>query len=142
MMAFLTLEDIYGSIEVVVFPKTFDKCRNMINEDEVVLIKGRVAVREDEQNKILCEEITPLINIGKDKIYILIENKDKLKDTTSLIKQEFIGARGNTPVYLCTANDRKSYLLDKSYWLENEYDTLILLKQLFGENNVKIIEGK
>ncbi|WP_061995797.1 DNA polymerase III subunit alpha [Clostridium sp. ATCC 25772] len=142
MMAFLTLEDLYGAIEVVVFPKTFEKYRNLLNEDEVVLIKGRVAVREDEQNKILCEQIDPLVNISKDKIYVLIEDKSKLKLATEEIKRKFLDLKGNTPVYLCTADDRKSYLLDKGYWLENEYDSIKLLKDIFGENNVKVMEQK
>lgn len=142
MMAFLTLEDLYGAIEVVVFPKTFERYRNLLNEDEVVLIKGRVAVREDEQNKILCEQIDPLVNISKDKIYVLIEDKSKLKLATEEIKRKFLDLKGNTPVYLCTADDRKSYLLDKGYWLENEYDSIKLLKDIFGENNVKVMEQK
>ncbi|MBU5226402.1 DNA polymerase III subunit alpha [Clostridium senegalense] len=142
MMAFLTLEDLYGAIEVVVFPKTFERYRNLLNEDEVVLVKGRVAVREDEQNKILCEQIDPLVNISKDKIYVLIEDKSKLKLATEEIKRKFLDLKGNTPVYLCTADDRKSYLLDKGYWLENEYDSIKLLKDIFGENNVKVMEQK
>ncbi|WP_010294652.1 DNA polymerase III subunit alpha [Clostridium senegalense] len=142
MMAFLTLEDLYGAIEVVVFPKTFERYRNLLNEDEVVLVKGRVAVREDEQNKILCEQIDPLVNISKDKIYVLVGDKSKLKLATEEIKRKFLDLKGNTPVYLCTADDRKSYLLDKGYWLENEYDSIKLLKDIFGENNVKVMEQK
>ncbi len=140
MMAFITLEDLYGSIEVVVFPKTFENCRNLVDEDEIVIVKGRVAVREDEQTKILCEEIKPLININKDKIYILIKDKTLLTPTVNEIKNGLKAFKGNTPVYLCTADDRKSYLIDKSAWLSNEYDTIEILKETFGEKNVKVVE--
>lgn len=140
MMAFITLEDLYGTIEVVVFPKTFENCRNLVNEDEIVIVKGRVAVREDEQTKILCEEIKPLININKDKIYILIKDNTLLTPTVNEIKNGLKAFKGNTPVYLCTADDRKSYLIDKSAWLSNEYDTIEILKETFGEENVKVVE--
>lgn len=140
MMAFITLEDLYGTIEVVVFPKTFENCRNLVEEDEIVIVKGRVAVREDEQTKILCEEIKPLININKDKIYILIKDKALLTPTVNEIKNGLKAFKGNTPVYLCTADDRKSYLIDKSAWLSNEYDTIEILKETFGEENVKVVE--
>ncbi|GAA0122996.1 hypothetical protein UT300018_23130 [Clostridium faecium] len=140
MMAFMTLEDLYGSIEVVVFPKTFENCKNLINEDEIVIVKGRVAVREDEQTKILCEEVKPLVNINKEKIYILIENKTMLNSAVNEIKNGLKAFKGNTPVYLCTADERKSYLMDRAAWLSNEYDTIEILKETFGENNIKVVE--
>lgn len=56
-MAFVTLEDLYGSIEVVVFPKTYKECKNIIKEDEIVLIKGKMSIREDDNVSILADQI-------------------------------------------------------------------------------------
>lgn len=75
MMAFIVLEDLYSSIEVIVFPKIFNMARNIINEDEVVLLKGRVSLREDEQPKLICEFMEPLVKINSEKLYILVEEK-------------------------------------------------------------------
>ncbi len=75
MMAFIVLEDLYSSIEVIVFPKIFNMARSIINEDEVVLLKGRVSLREDEQPKLICEVMEPLIKINSEKLYILVEEK-------------------------------------------------------------------
>ena len=58
-MAFLTVEDETGSTEVIVFPKTLEECRLHIREGNVVLIRGRVSMREDEDTKIVCENIGP-----------------------------------------------------------------------------------
>ncbi len=59
-MAFLKLEDLRGVIEVVVFPKTLERVRNLINVDSIVIIKGRVSMKEDEAVKIICESMGPL----------------------------------------------------------------------------------
>lgn len=57
MMAFLTIEDMYGTMEVVVFPNTYKCYRELIAEDKIVLIKGRISIREDDNVSILSEEI-------------------------------------------------------------------------------------
>lgn len=66
-MAFLSIEDIYGSIEVLVFPKTFDKYGKYFTEDEIVLLSARVSLRDDEVPKLLCEEVVPLDEIPNDE---------------------------------------------------------------------------
>lgn len=58
-MAFLNAEDMYGSIEIIVFPKTYNQYASLITEDAVVLIKARVSVRDDEETKLLLEAIEP-----------------------------------------------------------------------------------
>ena len=70
MMAFINLEDLYASVEVIIFPKTFDKYKSLMEEDEIVIIKGRISIREEEQPKDICEEIQPLLKINSEKIYI------------------------------------------------------------------------
>lgn len=58
-MAFLTVEDMYGSVEAIVFPKTLTECGSILFEGNIVLIHGRVSVREDEDTKVVCELIEP-----------------------------------------------------------------------------------
>jgi DNA polymerase-3 subunit alpha len=83
MMAFIRLEDMYGSIEVIIFPKVLQKYRQNIEGDSVVLISGRVSIREEEQPKILCETIEPLMKVNNDKVYILVE-EEKLRKKPSI----------------------------------------------------------
>lgn len=138
MMAFINLEDLYASVEVIVFPRTFEKYKSLMEEDEIVILKGRVSIREEEQPKILCEDIKPLLKINSEKIYILIENELMMKDTLKKLKQNLAIYRGNTPVYLCTKEPRKMYAVDKGLWLSEETDTMELLRSIFGENNIKM----
>lgn len=138
MMAFINLEDLYASVEVIVFPRTFEKYKSLMEEDEIVIIKGRVTIREEEQPKILCEDIKPLLKINSEKIYILVENEVMVKDALKKIKQNLTIYRGNTPVYLCTKEPRKMYAVDKGLWLSEEIDVMEILRNIFGQDNIKI----
>ena len=57
VMAFLTLEDLVGSVEIVVFPRDYEKYSMLLNEDAKIFVKGRVSVEEDKDSKVICEQI-------------------------------------------------------------------------------------
>lgn len=71
LMAFATLEDQTGSMELLLFPKVYESCSAMLREDAVVLVKGRLSLREDEAPKILPESIVPLENIVQENSRVL-----------------------------------------------------------------------
>ena len=62
MMAFTSVEDLTGTMEVIVFPKVLDAFRDSLHENAVVVIDGRLSVREDEASKLLAESIVPIDN--------------------------------------------------------------------------------
>ncbi len=55
-MAFLTIEDMYGSIECIVFPRTYENYNNLLAEDGLIVIEGRLSISEVEEPKIICEK--------------------------------------------------------------------------------------
>lgn len=65
LMAFVQLEDLYGTAEVVVFPTVFERAGDCIREDSVIVVSGRLDVRDDEQAKILADNITDIANADK-----------------------------------------------------------------------------
>lgn len=83
-MAFLQMEDVYGSIEVLVFPKKFDQYGQFFIEDEIVLLTGKVSLRDDEIPKLLCEEVVPLREIPDDDAYL---DNYKLPDAEFKLRQ-------------------------------------------------------
>ncbi len=68
-MAFLTLEDVYGSVECLVFPKMYDKIGQYLIEDNIVLLAGKVSLKDDEVPKLLCEDVKPEEDIPKDVLW-------------------------------------------------------------------------
>ena len=138
-MAFVNLEDLYGSIEVVVFPKVMEKVSNLINEDALILVKGRVSIREDEAPKILCEDIQPLININTSKLYIAVEDDKAARGIYNNLKLALLKFRGNTPVYLFTRKEKKQYRMDREFWVNTETGVVEFLRSEFGEENIKVV---
>lgn len=59
MMAFITLEDLYGSVEVLIFPNRYEQYRDLLEEDNRIFIKGKVSFEEEEDSKLLCDFIAP-----------------------------------------------------------------------------------
>lgn len=139
IMAFVKLEDLYGAIEIVIFPKVLQRFRDLVSEDSMVIIRGRVNIREDEQPKVLCEIIEPLIKINTEKLYILIEEEKFLKNTLNDLKSMISSFKGVTPVYLCTRKERKKFRVDRELWVDNDLELMSILKSRFGEENVKIM---
>ncbi len=156
MMAFMRVQDIYGSVEVVVFPNTYEKNSSLINADGLVIVKGRVSIREDEQPKVICEEIKPLreevtpLNNGEAKnnaeqavketaVYIQIESMDILKNVVESIKPVLAQYKGNFPLYLCTKKEKKKFRLDKEYNVSVDEALMGFLINRFGNEQVKVL---
>lgn len=138
MMAFVRLEDLYGAVEVIIFPKTFQKYANILKEDEIVLIKGRVSIREDEAPKVLCEVIQIITKSNAEKVYIRVENEKKIREELVFVKPVLTQFKGNIPVYFWADKEQKKFRLDKECWINMEQEVLTFLKNRFGEENVKI----
>ena len=124
IMAFLEIEDLYGSIEIIVFPKILKQYNTIVNEENIVYIKGRLNIQEDNA-KIIAEEIkdindkTPFTQTTK-KVYNKQEDKqgeklfikiDDINDRQKLEKIEKILKfyPGKEPVFLCTTVPKKKY---------------------------------
>ena len=85
-MAFIKLEDLTSTIEVIVFPKTLDKVRDILRLDSLVVIKGRVSIKEDEVPKLICETIEPLEKINSSKVYLRVETLPEAKTLIKTLK--------------------------------------------------------
>jgi DNA polymerase III subunit alpha len=138
MMAFASLEDLYGTIEVIVFPKVFEKLNSLIAVDQLVFVKGRVSIREDEAPKILCEDIQPLVKVSSSNLYVLVEDDKTAREILKSLKVLLSNYKGSTPVYLCTRKERNKYRLDRDAWVDEQSDVVGFLKSKFGEENVKL----
>ena len=87
MMAFVTLEDLYGTIEVIVFPKTYNSYQELLYEDNIVLLEGTLNVSEEETPKLICNRMSQLTNKESQKLYIKVmffKNMDLSRNMKSL----------------------------------------------------------
>ena len=140
IMAFIKIEDLSATIEVIVFPKTLDRVRNLIAADAFVIIKGRVSMKEDEAVKIICETMEPLEKVDSSKVYVRVDNLDMARATKPKLMEICNEYAGNTPLYVFTANDRKNYRMPRNMWVNLSSYIFLELEKVFGEGNVKIVE--
>ena len=137
-MAFLTLEDLYGSVDVLVFPKIYEKFSPIMTVDSIVFLTGRVSLREDEAPKLLCERIVPYEEFiaRPQTLYLKLERgKEGLWDEA---KGVLTAHRGETPVkvYFEQLNQVRSVSRDL-FCTVNDALLADLIK-IFGKNCVKV----
>ena len=111
LMAIIELEDLYGVIEVIVFPQVLQKYNTIIQEDKIIYIKGRLSIKEDENAKLIAREIIDMnesINQEKPTLYLKInsiENKDLVNDLISVVTKY----KGDNYIYIYAENIKQMY---------------------------------
>ena len=135
-MATFILEDLYGSVNVVVFPKKFLEVSAYIAEENIVVVKGTLMVEEDQNPKINLNEISLFnTNVVSQKLYIKIEDTEIIPEIKSILKEY----SGNTPVYVYFAKEKKNTIAEKSLWVTLSKNMIERLKNIAGEDNVVIV---
>ena len=136
LMAFITVEDMYGPTEVIVFENCYQNCANILVEDSIILVEGRLSVREDEDTKIVARDIKEF-GIQKKKILSINiteldeESKNKLRGAIKF----FCGDKNNMPIQII--NGDKKDLAGGIYIT----DTILSeLQELIGKERIKIEE--
>ncbi len=136
MMAFITLEDFFGTIECIVFPKTYSNYNRILDENDLVVIEGRLSMSEVEEPKIICEKIMPLNKYKLDKLYLKIP-KDKNNHIFDKINSILRKNPGDTPIYIYLENTKQTLVADKSLWINSsDENTINDLEELLGKGNV------
>lgn len=140
MMAFLTLEDLTGSIEIIVFPKLFEKLRDRITQDSLVIIRGRLNLKEEELPKVICEDIEGLELISGSKLYIKRNDFNQVKEARFRLKEITKEFRGNTPIFLFDEQKKQTYKLSNDFWVDLTEEAFETICEQFGNENVKVVE--
>lgn len=138
VMAFFNLEDLVGTVEVVVFPKTYDKCSEYLIEDEKVFITGRVQADDEKDGKLICESIQKFENIPK-KLWIKFATKEKYQEKEELLFALLGHSKGNDSVviYIEDIRAKKELSPDRNVCAEREF--LAALSKEFGEENIRVV---
>lgn len=139
-MAFIRLEDMTGSTEVIIFPKTYDKFSKYLYEDKVIIVEGRAAISEGEAPRIVCENIIPFDKIDEQpkpkavSIGIVLEEGVAFDAVRHIVEQN----HGSVPLYINDKASGKKYRTDENYWLNITEEMLAELKKCLGDENVVV----
>ena len=122
MMAFITVEDLLGTVEVVVFPRDYEKNRDYLEVDSKVFVRGRVSEEDDKPSKMICEKIIPFERTKK-IVYGYLADSD-----------------GDDEVMIYCAKERAVKKLPKNRNIGINEQILSRLMNHFGEKRVKVVE--
>lgn len=144
-MAFITLEDLYGSVEVIIFPRDFDSNKHLLEEDLKVFIKGRVAIGEDENAKLICRSISSFDELGKyddaKKLWIKVKDTEMWQKTSPYISKILARYKGDTEVNIYIENTKQRMGTNKNMWVNLNEQVIKQLKLVVTDEGV-VVEYK
>ena len=138
VMAFVTIEDLYGTVEVLVFPKLYEKYRQIIAEDNKVFITGRVTSGGEENAKMICETIT-LFGDKSSELWIRFENKEEYEEKYPQLLENIKLSNGKDKIVIYLNQEKAKKILPASCNVNADQQFLQKMQALFGENNVRIV---
>ena len=138
VMAFLQVEDLVGSVEVIVFPRDYEKFGSNIVEDSKVFIKGRVSVEEDKDGKLICERITPFEQVPR-KLWIKFPTKEEYENRKEGLFEALKDSEGHDSVVIYVENPKAMNPLPANWNVRAGEDLVGRLRKLYGEENVKVV---
>ncbi len=138
-MAFITVEDLAGTVEVVIFPRDYEKNQRFLDEDSKVFVKGRVSEEDDAPSKLICESVIPFEQTRKE-LWIQYENKEAyLRDETHLFEL-LKSSEGEDSVIIYCRSEKAVKRLPAGRNIHIEPGILSRLTNYYGESYVKVVE--
>ena len=139
MMAFITIEDLLGTVEVVVFPRDYEKNRDYLEADSKVFVRGRVSEEDDKPSKLICEKIIPFEQTKKE-LWIQFPDKETFLDQEQIVYGYLADSDGDDEVMIYCAKERAVKKLPKNRNIGINEQILSRLMNHFGEKRVKVVE--
>ncbi len=138
-MAFLTIEDLLGTVEVVVFPRDYGKYQSLLEVDSKVFIRGRANVEEEKNGKLICERVYGF-DEAKRELWIQFPDKEQFIAQEDKLYKMLAESDGKDSVVIYLSAERARKRLPDSRNIEIEEGLMNNLTKIYGENNVKVVE--
>lgn len=139
VMAFLTLEDLLGTVEVVIFPRDYEKNVRLMEIDEKVFIKGRVSVEEEKASKLICEKMYSFEDVPRE-LWLQFETKESFLSREQELYEDLKEADGKDGVVIYIKSPKAIKRLGASKSIRISQELLVRLYEKYGKDNVKVVE--
>ena len=139
VMAFLTVEDLVGTVEVVVFPRDYEKSQQFLNEEGRVFIQGRVSAEDDRASKLIHEKIRPFDNMPRE-IWIQFDNKESYTQQSQELLADLRRSPGDSAVVIYLKDVKAIKKLPVGYHAQIQDSWLNYMYEKYGKTNVKVVE--
>ena len=139
MMAFVTLEDMLGSVEVLVFPKIYESRREIFSQDEKLFIQGRVSLGDEPVGKLVCERVIPFREVPRE-LWLQYEDLEQYRAGESALFDLLKEKEGRDTVIIYLKKEKARKILPANWRVEADKDLLDKLTKILSEKNVKLVE--
>ncbi len=138
-MAFVTLEDMVGSVEVIVFPRDYENKKHLLNEDAKVFISGRTSIGDDPAGRLICEQVIPFDEVPKD-LWLKFADKTEYDARWPEVTEILRGSDGHDTVIIYLEKERAKKVLPANWHVAASPEVTEKLMKIIGEKNVKVVE--
>ncbi len=138
-MAFLVIEDLAGTVEVVVFPRDYEKNQQYLTEENKVFVRGRVSEEDDAPSKLICESVIPFDQTRKE-VWLQFENKEAFLTGEQELYEIIGGSEGEDQVVIYCRAERAVKRLPRGRSVRADSILLNRLTNYLGESCVKVME--
>lgn len=136
-MAFITVEDLVGSVEVLVFPKVYEQYKTQLVEDSKIFVEGRVSAEDEKPSKLICDKITPFDEIPRE-LWIAFPDSEAWEDAKDELMGLISESDGIDPVFIYL-KDKKAYRkLPEGFTVKITGEMLETLKKIYGDGCVTV----
>lgn len=139
MMAFLSLEDLVGTVEVIVFPRDYEKNREYLEIDKKIFVKGRVSEEEERPSKLICETIIPFEQTQKE-LWVQFSDKEDFLRNEHILYGYLADSEGDDEVVIYCQKERAIKRLPRNRNIRIGQEVLSRLMNHYGEKRVKVVE--
>ena len=139
LMCFLTVEDLAGTVEIVVFPRDYEKYRQYLEEENKIFVRGRVSEEDDAPSKLICEKVIPFEQTKKE-LWLQFADKAAFLEDEDRIYDMLAGSDGNDQVVIFCKAERAVKRLPANRNVHAAPGLLSRLTNYLGESCVKVIE--
>jgi DNA polymerase-3 subunit alpha len=137
-MAFITLEDLYGAVEVIVFPNDYDRYGRALTEDAKVIIEGKTSVEEDKDGKLILEKLTPFEDIPRE-VWVRFKDRASYDEVKAKLDEIVKRAPGHDTVVVFLADTKQMQRLPGVFTDADAY-LVDVLKEAFGPDNIQVMQ--
>ena len=135
-MAFITLEDLRGTVEVVVFPRQYATYQSLLREDAKVFIKGTTQISEEE-SKVICNQIISFED-SRQELWVQFADKEAFFKEEDALKGILTSYPGKNPVVIYCKTERAVNRLRRDYMVSGDENLLFDLKKRYGKENIRV----
>lgn len=140
-MAFITVEDLTGTVEVIVFPNSYESARNLISEGNKVFVKGRVQSEEEKGAKLICQDIKGFDEC-KREIWIQFPNKAAYDEAESGLADTIREMDGSDNLVIYLTEEKAVKRMGPNWGVGATTDNLVILYANYGMDHVKVVDKK